>query len=94
MSTTFASGKYAHGFCERCGQRARLFDLKSETVRGKAKSNRVCPSCFDPDHPQNFLGTTPVNDPQALRRPATDLGLEDSRQIIDNGKSLSDLFIS
>ena len=27
----------------------------------------VCDSCYDPDHPQNWLGKFPIYDPQALR---------------------------
>jgi RNA polymerase subunit RPABC4/transcription elongation factor Spt4 len=93
MSNRFASGKYSHGYCDRCGNRAKLFDLKSETVRGRSTSNRVCPSCFDHDHPQNFQGMVPIDDPQALRVARPDPALEASRQIPDNGKSISDLFI-
>ena len=32
----------------------------------------VCPSCWEPDQPQNQLGMYPVDDPQALRNPRTD----------------------
>jgi hypothetical protein len=81
MTKTFASGKHSHGYCERCGFRAPLNLLKTESVRGRAINNRVCPSCYDPDHPQNFLGDVRVDDPQALRRPATDTGLAASRLI-------------
>jgi len=93
MTTRFASGKFAHGFCDRCGFRVKLFDLKSETVRGRTTSNRVCPTCFNQDHPQNFQGLVPVNDPQALRTARPDPALEASREIPDNGKSLEDLYI-
>jgi hypothetical protein len=93
MSTRFASGKHAFGFCERCGFRAPLNEMKAESVRGRAKSNRVCSSCYDPDHPQNFQGMVPIDDPQALRRPAPDVGLEASREIPDNGLSIEDLYI-
>jgi hypothetical protein len=93
MTKTFASGKHSHGYCERCGFRAPLNLLKTESVLGRAINNRVCPSCYDPDHPQNFLGDVRVDDPQALRRPATDTGLAASRQIPNNGLSIEDLFV-
>jgi hypothetical protein len=61
-----------------------LAALKSEVVRGRSTGNLICPDCFDPDHPQNFQGMTPVDDPQALRNPSPDPALEASRQIPDN----------
>jgi hypothetical protein len=64
---TFARGNRALGICDRCGQRFLLNTLREETVAGVGRNNRVCDSCFDSDHPQNWLGRTPVIDPQALR---------------------------
>jgi hypothetical protein len=93
MSNSFASGRKAFGFCERCNFRFSLTVLRPESVRGKLQYNRVCPQCFDKDHPQNFLGMYPVHDPQALRRPAPDPSLAASREIPDNGQSIEDLFI-
>lgn len=93
MSNKFAAGKHAFGFCERCGFRFKLSLLRPEFVRGKSVNNRVCSPCFDKDHPQNFLGMTPVSDPQGLRRPAPDLSLAASREIPDNGQSIEDLFV-
>ena len=84
MTNRFASGRYSHGFCERCGFRTPLSALKAETVRGRSTSNRVCPSCYDADHPQSFQGLVPIDDPQALRRPAPDPALAASREIPDN----------
>lgn len=91
MSVRFASGKHAFGMCERCGFRFPLAVFKSETVRGRGTSNRVCPSCYDKDHPQNFQGMVPVDDPQALRRPVPDTALEASRQIPDNSITLEQI---
>lgn len=71
----FATGKHAYGFCERCGFRYPYGELKAEAYKGVPKHNRVCPDCWDEDHPQNFVGTFVVDDPQALRRPAPDVGL-------------------
>lgn len=64
---TFARGLRALGICDRCGARFLLSALMEETVAGRRVNNRVCDSCFDSDHPQNWLGRTPVVDPQALR---------------------------
>jgi len=84
MATQFANGAKAIGFCDRCGFRFKLRTLRTETVRGKANNLLVCASCWDADHPQNFQGMVPVNDPQALRNPRPDPALEASRQIPDN----------
>jgi len=32
----------------------------------------VCPTCWEPDHPQNLQGMYPVEDPQALKNPRRD----------------------
>jgi len=84
MANVYASGKRALGVCDRCGCTVKLNTLRSEVVKGKQVSNRVCKSCFDPDHPQLRLGETPVNDPQALRNPRPDTGLEASRELISS----------
>lgn len=81
MSRKFASGKNAHGFCDRCGFRARLSEMKTETVQGQPTNNRVCRTCFDPDHPQNFLGKVSKDDPQALRDARPDPSLAASRTL-------------
>lgn len=93
MSQAFAAGKKAWGVCDRCNRRQPLAKLKPEVVAGRTLSNRVCPECYDPDHPQNWQGRYPVYDPQALRNPRPDPSLEASREIPDNGKSIEDLFI-
>ena len=76
--TTFAQGKHAYGFCERCSFRYPLRELRAETFKNHNQNNRVCPECWDEDHPQDWIGTIKINDPQSLRRPAVDIGLEDS----------------
>lgn len=67
MATQFASGKFAIAICDRCGQRYKLKKLRTEIIKQRKYELRVCPECWDPDHPQLMLGTFPVNDPQALR---------------------------
>lgn len=73
MPNQFASGKYAIAECDRCAQRYKLKELKTQTVKTKPYKIKVCPSCWDPDHPQLQLGMYPVNDPQAVREPRPDV---------------------
>jgi hypothetical protein len=73
MPNKFASGKYAISQCDRCDQRYKLKDLRTQTVKTKPFKIKVCKSCWDPDHPQLQLGMYPVNDPQAVREPRPDL---------------------
>jgi hypothetical protein len=82
MTQPFAQGKKAFGFCDKCSQRWLLPKLKPESVAGRVLSNRVCPDCWDADHPQNWQGRYPVIDPQALRNPRPDNALEESRDIV------------
>lgn len=73
---SFAAGKEAFGFCDRCGFRYDLVELKREFVKGIQRNTRICPDCWDGDHPQNFVGTLRVDDPEALRDPRPDIGLD------------------
>lgn len=72
----YASGRHAYGFCERCACRWPIGELKSETFRGNLKNNRVCSDCWDKENPQVFIGTFKIEDPQTLKRPAPDIGLD------------------
>jgi hypothetical protein len=72
MSNRFAAGKKAIAECDRCGQRYLLKILKREIIKTKNYDLLVCPTCWDPDHPQLQLGMWPVDDPQALRNPRPD----------------------
>jgi hypothetical protein len=80
MPNRFASGKYAIAECDRCAQRYKLKELKTQTVKTKPFKVKVCPSCWDPDHPQLQLGMYPVNDPQAVREPRPDVSYTVSGQ--------------
>jgi len=73
MPTKYASGKHSIAECDRCGQRYKLVQLKKLTIKTKLVSIKVCPECWDPDHPQLRLGMYPVNDPQAVREPRPDI---------------------
>jgi len=75
MGNKFASAKKAIAMCDRCGQQYKLKKLKSEVIRGRETNMKVCPSCFDPDHPQNKLGDIIIEDPQAIRNPRPDMSL-------------------
>lgn len=72
MSATFATGKIAWGWCDRCGQRQYLKELTDQVVDRKKTGLLVCSVCLDIDHPQLQLGKTPIYDPQALRNPRPD----------------------
>lgn len=72
MPTKYASAKNSIAECDRCGQRYKLSQLKKLTIKTKQVSIKVCPECWDPDHPQLQLGMYPVNDPQAVREPRPD----------------------
>lgn len=72
MANRFASGKNAIAICDRCGFRFKLTQLKKEIIKTKTYNLLVCPTCWDPDHPQLQLGMYPVDDPQALRNPRRD----------------------
>jgi len=82
MATRFASYKRAFGFCDRCGQRYAMTKLKKYYIMGKLINDKVCTECWDPDHPQNWvgiLGSQKVsNDPQALREPRPDANRNES----------------
>jgi hypothetical protein len=73
MGNRFASGKNAISECDRCGFRFKLTRLKKEVIKTKTYNLLVCPTCWDPDHPQLQLGMYPVDDPQGLRDPRPDL---------------------
>ena len=72
MGNRFASGKFSIAECDRCGQQYDLKKLKTEIVKTKKYDLKVCPECWDPDHPQLLLGMYPVDDPQGVRDPRPD----------------------
>ena len=72
MPNRFASGKQAIAQCDRCNFRFKLKVLKTQVLKTKPFQIKVCPQCWDPDHPQWQLGMYPVEDPQALRNPRPD----------------------
>jgi hypothetical protein len=96
MPNRFASGKFAIAECDRCGQRYKLKELRTQTVKTKPFKVKVCKACWDPDHPQLLLGMYPVNDPQAVREPRPDVSYlmagQTGLQIVDNNSDNVDAF--
>jgi len=91
MPNRFSSGKFAIAGCDRCGFRFKLKQLKTLTIKTKNVNIRVCPECWEKDHPQLQLGMYPVNDPQAVRNPRPDTNYPQSRaytEVIYNGVGL------
>ena len=76
MSNQFASGKHAIAECDRCGFRFKLKQLRKISIKRTQTNILVCPECWEPPHPQTFLGERPVSDPQAVRNPRTDTSYE------------------
>lgn len=77
----FASGKEALAICDRCGQRYDYNELREEVHNGKKTGFWTCPTCFEPDHPQNFVRLLKVDENPALKRPRPDITLENSREL-------------
>lgn len=73
MPSKFSSGKFAIAECDRCGQRYKLTELRTQVLKTKKYSVKVCKSCYDPDHPQLQLGMYEISDPQAVREPRPDV---------------------
>jgi hypothetical protein len=89
MGNRFTTGKIAIAECDRCGFRYQLKELKALTIRTKITNILVCPTCWEPDQPQNKLGLYPVDDPQAVRNPRPDFtGYPQSRALIINSPVL------
>lgn len=82
MSSNFASGKHAHGFCDRCGFRCDYHAMKKLVVNERLTNIKVCPACYEPDQPQYRVGKLKVIDPQGLREPRPDTSLEESRELL------------
>jgi hypothetical protein len=76
---SFAAEKIALGNCDRCGWQYELKLLKYLIIRMKRTNLRVCPECWEADHPQYKQGLFPVYDPQALQNPRPDTGVEMAR---------------
>jgi len=83
MGNRFSSGKNSIAVCDRCGFEFKLGLLKKEVIKTKVYNLLVCPSCWDPDHPQLQLGMYPVDDPQGVRDPRKDNSYQVSGPLAD-----------
>lgn len=81
MPGPYSSAKNTVGFCDRCGLRYRLSDLRPETVDSRQVDNLVCRECYDEDHPQYKVGRRLLPDPLPVRKPRPDPSLMDSRSL-------------
>jgi len=83
MGNRFSSGKNSMAECDRCGFRYKLTMLRKEIIKTKNYNLLVCPTCWDPDHPQLQLGMYPVDDPQGVRDPRPDISYVQSGLLAD-----------
>ncbi len=81
MSNRYTNGRWAFGFCDRCGFRYDLNGLKYEVEDKRRNGLRVCDQCLDVDHPQNWLGDIFFSDPEALFDPRPDIVEDESRKL-------------
>ena len=86
MGNRFSSGKNSIAECDRCGFRYKLTVLRKEIIKTKNYNLLVCPTCWDPDHPQLQLGMYPVSDPQGVRDPRPDLSYYISGNLVDGNR--------
>ena len=77
---SYASGKYAFGYCDRTGFRYPKKDLVPQIVNQKPTGLLVGKDVVDEDQPQLQLGKVRVDDPEALRTPRPDQSMEESSQ--------------
>ena len=69
------------GECDRCGQRYPLAELRVEIVLRRPTGLRVCPACFDPDHPQLRVGEIRIDDKQAVPNPRPRKNMDQAQAI-------------
>ena len=72
MAQKFASAKNAIANCDRCGFQYKLKRLKEIFIRAHGTNILVCPTCWEPDQPQNFVALYTFNETQAIRNTRTD----------------------
>ena len=78
---SYASGKYAFGYCDRTGFRYPKKDLVPQIVNQRPTGLLVGKDVLDKDQPQLQLGKVRLDDPQALRNPRPDQSLDESREL-------------
>jgi len=65
----YASGKHAFSICDRCAGKTPYGLMRTQIFNEQSTGLRVCPDCFDQDHPQLQVGKYPVHDNMALEYP-------------------------
>ena len=65
----FTSDRKVQGQCDRCGFTFKLSELKYEIYDRQNTRKRICPSCYDKDHPQLRLGERSYEDPFPVEDP-------------------------
>lgn len=65
----FASGKWALGECDRCGQTFKLNALKELVIAGIHSGWMVCEADWEPDNPRLQVPKQFRGDAEALRNP-------------------------
>jgi len=78
MPNKFASAKFSIAECDRCGFRFKLTQLKTLVIKTKNVNIKVCPECWEQDHPQLQLGMYPVEDAIGVRNPRPDVSYQTS----------------
>ena len=78
---SYAAGKRAFGFCDRCGLRYDLKKLKYQFIDQTNSNLRVCPECLDIDHEQLQVGKQSYDDPRPLYDPRPDTSQDESRRL-------------
>jgi hypothetical protein len=78
---SYASGKHAIGICDRTGFQYPKKDLVPQIVNQRPTGLLVSKDVVDEDQPQLQLGKVRTDDPQAIRNPRPDRGLDESRRM-------------
>lgn len=78
---SYAQGKHAFGFCDRCGFRYPLHELANQVQNRVQTDLYVCPECNDLDQPQLWVGEIRVDDPRPLQNPRPDPSEAESRAL-------------
>lgn len=61
------------GVCGRCERWCELAKLRKQVIAGSISGLKVCPSCLDQDHPQQFVNRVLARaDIQAVKEPRPD----------------------
>lgn len=85
---SWATGKNAFGFCDRCGQRYAIAELRQQVVNRVLTDLRVCPECMDIDHEQYGLDRVDATDVFTLQYSRPDQSQSVARSLFGFGPVL------